>query len=93
MSKVEQKEVKLEIGLPPAGFPRSLYFNRFHIEREEAFLVVQFGLVSGSGLLDSYSCVFSRDMLEQNKESLLGYLNRIGRPAESAPPPWKGLGG
>ncbi len=31
-------------------------------------------------------------MVEQNKESLLGYLNRIGRPAESATPLWKGIG-
>jgi hypothetical protein len=92
VSKVEQKEVRLEVGLPPTGFPRSMYFNRFHFEREEGFLMVQFGLVSGSGLLDSYSCAFSRDMVEQNKESLLGYLNQVGRPAESAPSPWKGIG-
>ncbi len=92
VSKVEQKEVRLEVGLPPTGFPRSMYFNRFRIEREGALLVVQFGLVSGSGLLDSYSCAFSKDMVEQNKESLLAYLNRIGRAAEGAPPPWKGIG-
>lgn len=90
MSKVEQKEIKLEVGLPPAGFRKTLYFNRFHIEREDGFCVVQFGLVSASGLLDSYSCVFPKDMLKQNEQALLDYLNRIGRPAESSLPPWKG---
>jgi|ERR1041385_7427642 hypothetical protein len=89
MSKVEQQEVKLEVDLPGVGFPKSMYFNRFHVEREDAFCLVQFGLVLGSDLLDSYSCVFSKDMLRQNQESLLTYLNRIGR-AEGSPPPWKG---
>jgi hypothetical protein len=90
VSKVEPKEVKLNIGLPQGGFPKVMYFNRFHLDREEAFCLVQFGLVSGSGLLDSYSCVFPKDMLVQNRDSLLGYLSRIGRPVESSPPPWKG---
>jgi hypothetical protein len=90
VSKAEQKEVRLEVGLPAVGFPKTMYFNRFHIEREEGFSLVQFGLVSASGLLDSFSCVFPADMLQQNEQTLLDYLNRIGRPAESAPPSWKG---
>jgi hypothetical protein len=91
VSKIEQKEIKLEVILPPVGFPRSMYFNRFHIEREDGFRLVQFGMVCAFGLLDSYSCVFSGDGLRQNEESLLAYLNRIGRPAESSPPMWKGV--
>jgi hypothetical protein len=63
VSKVEQKEIKLEIGLPPSGFSRSMYFNRFRIEREEGLCLVQFGLVTTSGLLDSYSCIFPKGML------------------------------
>jgi hypothetical protein len=92
VSKIEQKEIKLEVGLPPIGFPRSMYFNRFHIERENEFCLVQFGLVSASGLLDSHSCVFSKEALKQNEQSLLDYLNRTGRPSESSPPTWKGTG-
>ncbi|MHB8519515.1 MAG: hypothetical protein ACYDH9_02040 [Limisphaerales bacterium] len=90
MSKIEQKEMKLEIGLPPDGFPRSMYFSRFRVEREEGFCLVQFGLVSGSALLDSYSCVLPGEMLKQNQKSLLDYLNQTGRPAERTPVPWKG---
>ena len=91
VSKVEQREVRLDVGLPPGGFPKMMYFNRFHIDREDTFCLVQFGLGSGSGLIDSYSCVFSKDMVVQNREVLLGYLNRIGRPTQSSPPPWKGI--
>ena len=84
VSKVEQKEIKLEIGLPPSGFSKSMYFNRFRIEREDGLCFVQFGLVSASGLLDSYSCILPKEVLTQNQKSLLDYLNRIGRPTESS---------
>ena len=90
VSKTEQKEIKLEIGLPQAGFPKSMFFNRFRIEREDGFCLVQFGLITGSGLLDNYSCVFTKETLQQNQETLLDYLNRIGRPTENEPAPWKG---
>ena len=91
MSKIEQKEIKLEIQLPQAGFPKCMYFNRFRVEREDGFCLVQFGLITTSGLVDSYSCIFTKDMLQQNEKTLLDYLNRIGRPAaEKAPAPWKG---
>lgn len=90
VSKVEQKEIKLEIGLSPTGFPKTMYFNRFRIEREEGLCLVQFGFVSASGLLDSYSCVLPKEALTQNQKVLLDYLNRIGRPAENSPLAWKG---
>ena len=87
---MDKKTIKLEVGLPPIGFPRAMYFNRFHIEREDAFYFVQFGLVSNSVLLDNYSCVFSTGTLAQNKDTLLNYLSRIGRPMANSPPTWKG---
>jgi hypothetical protein len=90
VSKVEQKEVTLEVGLPPDGFRKSLYFNRFRVEREEGFCLVQFGLISASALLDTYSCSLPKEALEQNRKSLLEYLNRIGRPAEKPAAIWKG---
>jgi hypothetical protein len=89
VSKVEQKEIKLEMQLPPNGFPKSMYFNRFRVEREEGFCLVQFGLVSGSALLDSYSCVLPIEMPKQNQASILDYLNQTGRPVERSPA-WKG---
>jgi len=67
-----------------------MYFNRFRIEREDGILFVQFGLVSASGLLDSYSCILPKEALTQNQKSLLDYLNRIGRPTESSLAAWKG---
>lgn len=87
---MSKEEVKVEVGLPTTGFPRLVPFNRFHIEREDGWTVVQFGLVSSSGVLSSYSCVFSHDALEQNKQTLLEYLGRIGQPSEAVTTIWKG---
>src|SRR5206468_2608068 len=67
-----------------------MYFNRFRVEREEGLCLVHFGLVSASALLDSYSCLFPREMLKHNEKSLMDYLTRIGRPEEKSPPVWKG---
>lgn len=67
-----------------------MFFNRFHIEREGSFYLVQFGLVSASSLIDSYSCVFTRSALEHNKQTVIEYLGRIGRPDPSSVIPWKG---
>lgn len=79
----------MALGLPQTGFPKVMYFNRFRIEREERLCLVQFGLVSASALLDSYSCVLPSEMLAHHQKSLLEYLNLTGRAA-TCPTPWKG---
>ena len=93
MSKAEQKEAKLEINLPQGGFPKVMYFNRFRVDRDAEFKLVQFGLIVDTDLVDGYSCILPNDTLQQNEKTLLDYLNRIGRPAESADGTWKGLAG
>lgn len=93
MTKAEHKEIKLEIGLPQGGFPKTMFFNRFRVERDADFSLVQFGLVVSSDLVDGYSCLLPSETLRQNKETLLDYLNRIGRAEKSADSSWKGLSG
>ncbi|WCJ58850.1 hypothetical protein NXS98_14150 [Fontisphaera persica] len=91
MSKSEQKEIRLEIQLPKDGFPKTMYFNRFRVERDEGYCLIQFGLMSAAGiLLDQYSCVLPQRSLDQNQKSLLDYLARIGQPKQKNPLPWQG---
>jgi len=88
------EQIKLEVALPSAGpFPRVLFFNRFKVEREKDFRLVDFGLLVATELVDGYSCVFPDEALHRNKESLLGYLGRIGRAEKSTETPWKGIQG
>ena len=68
VTKGEQKELKLEIGLPSEGFPKTLYFNRFRVEREGEVCLLQFGLVSESTLLGSYTCAFPQEALHRESE-------------------------
>lgn len=93
MSKIEQKEIKLEIGLPQGPFPRQLYFNRFKVEREGEVSLVQFGLYVATELVDSYACVLPSETLRQNKKTLLEYLSRTGRPQTDVGAKWKGVSG
>ena len=63
-----------------------MFFNRFRLEREEDFCILHFGFVSSSGvLMDRYSCVLPRQTLEQNQNSLVTYLGRIGQPNIKSP--------
>ena len=89
-TKAEQSEIKLEIGLPQGSYPKTMYFNRFRVDRDAGFCLVQFGLVVASDLVDSYSVVLSAEALTENKDRLLEYLARIGR-AMNGPAAWKGL--
>jgi len=89
MSKSTEKETKLEISLAQNGFPKTLYFNRIRVDRDDGFYLVQFGLVVASDLVDSYSCVLTNEMLEQNKQSLLDYIKKLGS-ADAENISWKG---
>ena len=91
MSDQQQREIRLEIGLPSGGFPKTLYYNRFRVDRDNGFSLAQFGLFVASDLVDHYSCVFCGDTLKQNQQTLIEYLNRLGRPAETKPVSWKGI--
>jgi hypothetical protein len=51
MSQPEKRQDKLQVELSATGFHKSMFFNRFHIEREDEFCLVQFGLVSGTDLI------------------------------------------
>lgn len=59
MSKSGEKETVLQVDLVPVGFPKTLFFNRFRVDRDEGFQLVQFGLVVASDLIGSYSCIFT----------------------------------
>lgn len=90
MSKSTEKEIKLDVGLPQSGFPKTLYFNRLRVDRDEGFCLVQFGLVVASDLVDSFSCVLTDYALKHNQQSLLEYVKKLG--AEDADEiSWKGV--
>jgi len=90
MSKATEKEVKLDVGLPQNGFPKTLYFNRLRVDRDEGFCLVQFGLVVASDLVDSFSCVFTDETLKHNEQSLIDYVKKLGT-TEADEISWKGV--
>lgn len=90
MSKQTEKEVNLEVGLAQTGFPKTLYFNRVRVDRDDSFAFVQFGLVVASDLVDSYSCVLTDEMLKNNQQSLIDYVKKLGS-TEADEISWKGV--
>lgn len=85
-AKSEQKEINVEVELPDSGFPKCMFFNRFRIQREKDFILLHFGMDSGTeGVLDHYSCTISKYALEHNKQSLIDYYSRSPKPAGKAP--------
>lgn len=91
VNKAEQDKATVEIQLPHGDFPRTMYFNRFRLDRDSGFCLAQFGLMVASDLVDSYTCTFSDEMLMRNRDVLIEYLSRIGLPSKKETTPWKGL--
>lgn len=89
MSKTLEKEIKLEVNLPHTGFSKALFFNRLRVDRDEGFCLVQFGLVVASDLVDSYCCVLTNDVLQQNQKTLVEYSNKL--VVNGSAEIWKGI--
>ena len=86
------KTVSMEVEFPSAGFTRSMFFNRFSIEKLGVHTLSHFGLVSESGvLIDSYICFFSKQAIDKNQNRMIRYLENIGRTTVSSVAPWPGV--
>jgi len=90
MSKLmEKKEIVLDVAVQQSGFPKVLYFNRFRVESDDGFKLLQFGLVVASETVDSYSCVLTDEVLLQHQPILLEYIKKLGADMDGYLP-WKG---
>jgi hypothetical protein len=93
VSKEPQKEAKpvnVEVKIPRTGFPKTMFFNRFRVEKGDGYCAIHFGLVAESAvILDYYCCVLSQVTLDQNSKNLLGYLDKMGSTKEHIPPNWQ----
>src|SRR5258708_3057537 len=79
----------VQITLPTAGFRRSMFFNRFAVERKDGFVLIHFGLVNNANVtVDSYSTVISELELSNQKKTTMDYLGRQGSLGEE-PPAWQ----
>jgi len=89
--KPETKSVRFELDLPRGGFRKIGFFNVFRVEKEEGFRLLQVGLVTSLGVVDSFTCVITDFALETNRDSLVGFLKHLGPPQTTSPTPWKGV--
>lgn len=81
-------EVKVRLSVPPTGYPRRMFFNRFAVQWLGGHALVFFALVDDSGILrDVYACTLTRQTLRESKDSLGRYLGLIGAP-KGAPAAW-----
>lgn len=78
--------------MPDTGFPRTMYFNRCRVDREDkgAPTLLHFGFVNSSGVLvDYFACVLMEEMLNRNSTSLLEYYDRM-KGIEADETQWSG---
>ena len=81
-------EVKIKLSVPPTGYSRRMFFNRYALQWIDGHALTYFALVDDSGILrDVYACMLSRQTLKESKETLGKYLGRIGAP-KGAPAAW-----
>jgi hypothetical protein len=90
MSAPEIKTATIEVDIPAIGFPKFLYFNVLRVEKEPGFRFLQVGLLTSIGVVDSYECAITDFALEQNKETLIDYLAKLGPAEGQLPSIWRG---
>ncbi len=82
----------VQINLPTTGFRRSMFFNRFAVERKDGFVFIHFGFVNSANVTtDSYSTTISELELLNQKKTTMDYLGRQGAIGEE-PPAWQPTG-
>jgi hypothetical protein len=74
---------------PISEFRRSIYANRVGVEKtQEGAAVISFALQTKTGaLLDFERIVISPEGLERHKESVIGFLDRLGLSGPTVPAP------
>jgi hypothetical protein len=83
----EPKGKVVNVKIPRSGFPRSMFFNRFRVEKMDGVVLLYFGLhVPSVGLADHYCCVISEAAVLSQRDSYMSYLEKIGRAKEPATP-------
>jgi hypothetical protein len=72
-------EHKIPVSLAATGFKRTMFFNRFALERLGRHTIIHFGLIDDSGVLrDHYGCVVTEQTLKDSRSSLTSYLENVG---------------
>jgi hypothetical protein len=84
MAKAEHK---IGVTVQATGFKRTMYFNRFALEKVGRHTLAHFGLIDDSGVLkDHYSCILPEQTLKDSRAGLTSYLEKVGGPATERTP-------
>lgn len=74
----KEKETKLQFRLPLEGYSKTLYANRVRIESVEGGKLCVFALFDNRmGVIDQAGLFLSSFALQQNRKSLLDYVQRV----------------
>ncbi len=81
-------EHKIGVSIQATGFKRTMYFNRFSLEKIGRHTLAHFGLIDESGVLrDHYGCILPERTIKDVRASLTDYLEKVGG-ATTEKKPW-----
>jgi hypothetical protein len=66
-------------------FPRTMFYNRFYVERSGPVRIFYFGLLDDEDYVrDAYACAIDEEAIERHREDILDYVARAptGTPSE-----------
>jgi hypothetical protein len=88
MAKAEGKTISVKPS--EGGFPRTMYFNRFSVDRVGPVRIFYFGLVDEEDYTrDLFACAIDEATLQRQKQDLLNYVGRASAPAPTDVPAWR----
>lgn len=81
-----ERQQTVKLGLPPAGFPVAMHFNRYAIVPAGDVRILQFALVWQNRTIAMFSASVSTHDVALNRERLLPYISKVQmEPAECEP--------
>jgi hypothetical protein len=73
----KEKQVKVRIDAPAAGYKHYLYANRFAVQKVDEYLLLSFGLIHARLLLAELSVLIAIEEFQRNRTPNMGYIDQL----------------
>jgi hypothetical protein len=86
-------EKQISIVPAPGEFPKVMFFNRFHFERNGSSIIIFFGLLDRDDILrDTFACALDQETVDRHKEDLLRFVAKTASAEGETPQDWRPKG-
>src|SRR5712691_2959180 len=81
-----ENEKQIHIKPTSQSFPKSMFFNHFHIDSGDGVRLFYFGFLDRSEIVrDAFACAIDESTIERQKDDLLNFMAKTPVPTDQEP--------